>query len=330
MQRVEYTDTVCVLVRQDGNYRLEQTHYRKTKVFEGSISAAELNNLWIVLNADELRTLSQDKIPTHIVGDSVDVLAIGIARPGHWQNLMFSPEGRKEFRRSVGPLVSWFDEVQKTPHTELSHEHGNNCTPAMEPVVSHASSESAANRQSPIPPPAIAAGIRDFFVLRLIDDNIFSPGRQADRTCVIVYGTGRYRLEKSNQEVHEPAHARVYLGSLSAQQMQNLRGILDAPDLRSLKEGNPPLDTVFSKGERIDLSIPRLDHVQVLTFMIYLGMADYNQDTRYLKVDASRILEPLRKWIGENIEKYKGDPLKESITTQCTPTREEGELKTVN
>ena len=193
MQRVRYMDTACVLVRQDGQYQLEQKGGSNAKVFQGSLSASALNNLWIMLNPDELTNLTQDKIPMPpFESAGIDLLVIGIGRPGHWQNLTLGSDGQKRFRKSIGPLMSWFNQLQKAPHVQLTANAGNNCTPPEEPEANHHTSglPSDVNFQPPgevfpITPPIASSpdtvqsppvndakprAIQNFFLLRMVED----------------------------------------------------------------------------------------------------------------------------------------------------------------
>jgi len=251
---------------------------------------------------------------------------LGVGRPGHWQNLVLDADARKQFHKSIDPLMSWFDHLQKAPHVKLTADAGNNCMPPKEPELGKPPVVTSTDASSASAPggkenPSV---VPNFYLLRMVEDEMYSPNRQLNRTCVIVYPTGRYHLEKTKQITDGTAKAHIYLDSIEPRRVEDLKQILDVPELRDSQVGDAPLNDVFRVGTLTSLTIPRQDSVQQVRFATHLGMPHNNPDTRYVKVDSSRLLAPLRKWIKENLEDHKVAPLQDNIPTACVPTREEG------
>ena len=82
-------NTVCVLLRHDGQFHLETSHGDRTKVLEGSLPSAELLKVQRMLDSDGLPRLSQDKPASPKMTHVSEILQISIFRTDHWQNLVF-------------------------------------------------------------------------------------------------------------------------------------------------------------------------------------------------------------------------------------------------
>ncbi len=59
--------------------------------------------------------------------------------------------------------------------------------------------------------------------------------RLAERSCIIVYADGRYRMEKSSQRFLESMTTHAFEGTLSSAQITDLHKILDSPELANLR-----------------------------------------------------------------------------------------------
>jgi hypothetical protein len=122
-------NTICVLLRHDGQFHLETSHRDRTKVLEGSLPSAELLKVQRMLDSDGLPRLSQDKPASPKTTHVSEILQISIFRTDHWQNLVFVDDnGSQPVPRSLGPLVNWLGSLHRQPHQQLNEDEGkNNC-----------------------------------------------------------------------------------------------------------------------------------------------------------------------------------------------------------
>jgi hypothetical protein len=89
VQRATPGNTICVLLRHDGQFHLETSHGDRTKVLEGSLPSAELLKVQRMLDSDGLPQLTQDKPASPKTTHVSEILQISIFRTDHWQNLVF-------------------------------------------------------------------------------------------------------------------------------------------------------------------------------------------------------------------------------------------------
>lgn len=89
MERVQRGEAVCVLVQDDGSYRLEKLFRAKTEMYTGSLDSTRIERLRAMLDDDQLRKLSQENIHKPLITDTIDDLQFAILRNRGWQELMF-------------------------------------------------------------------------------------------------------------------------------------------------------------------------------------------------------------------------------------------------
>ena len=128
VQRTTPGNTVCVLLRHDGQFHLETSHKDRTEVWEGSLPSSQLLKVRRMLDSNDIPRLSQDK-PGSPKTRVSQILQISIFRTDHWQNLVFMDEnGSHSVPRSLDPLLNWVGSLQKQPHQELNEDKSkNNC-----------------------------------------------------------------------------------------------------------------------------------------------------------------------------------------------------------
>src|SRR5260370_31204394 len=82
MERQTRDEDVCILVRRDGQFHLERVALGvdRSRVFEGSFPNSTISELEQMLDADELRQLSQSSINMALVGDELDNVLLAILR----------------------------------------------------------------------------------------------------------------------------------------------------------------------------------------------------------------------------------------------------------
>ena len=134
VQRATPGKTICVLLRQDGQFHLETSHGDRTKVLEGSLPSAELLKVQRMLDSDGLPRLAQDKAASPKTTHVSEILQISIFRTDHWQNLVFVDDnGSQPVPRSLGPLVNWLGSLHAKAHQELNEDESkNNCQSSKE------------------------------------------------------------------------------------------------------------------------------------------------------------------------------------------------------
>jgi hypothetical protein len=54
-----------------------------------------------------------------------------------------------------------------------------------------------------------------------------------EATCIVVYPSGRYRMEKNTQCYHDKLKLRAFEDSLSEMDLKQLQELLDRPELKS-------------------------------------------------------------------------------------------------
>lgn len=129
VQRTTPGDTVCVLLRYDGQFHLETSHKDRTEVLEGSLQSSQLLRVRRMLDSDDIPRLCHDKPVSPKASRVSQILQISIFRTDHWQNLIFIDEnGSQSVPRSLGPLVNWLRSLHTKPHRQLNeNESKNNC-----------------------------------------------------------------------------------------------------------------------------------------------------------------------------------------------------------
>jgi hypothetical protein len=129
VQRTTPGNTVCVLLRQDGQFHLERSHKDRTEVLEGSLPRSQLLKVRRMLDSDDIPRLSHDQSGSPKTTRVSQILQISIFRADNWQNLIFMDEnGSQSVPRSLSPLLNWLGSLHKQPHQELDADKGkNNC-----------------------------------------------------------------------------------------------------------------------------------------------------------------------------------------------------------
>jgi hypothetical protein len=75
-------NTICVLLRHDGQFHLETCHGDRAKVLEGSLPSAELLKVQRMLDSDGLLQLSQDKPASPKTTHASEILQISTPHRG--------------------------------------------------------------------------------------------------------------------------------------------------------------------------------------------------------------------------------------------------------
>ena len=128
VQRTTPGNTVCVLLRHDGQFHLETSHKDRTEVLEGPLPRTQLLKVQRMLDSEGLARLSHDN-PGSPKGRLSQILQISIFRTDHWQNLVFLDEnGSQSVPRSLVPLLNWLGSLHTQPHQQLNEDESkSNC-----------------------------------------------------------------------------------------------------------------------------------------------------------------------------------------------------------
>jgi hypothetical protein len=132
LERIREGLDVCVLVRGDGQYHLERHLSEKSKILEGNLDADEMHQVIHIVSDDQFFFLQQNQIPESMLRSKFDEVRLAVLRPrNRWQGLEFpDPVSREPYRKSLDPLLSWLEKLEKRKGQELPEDSGRtNCTP---------------------------------------------------------------------------------------------------------------------------------------------------------------------------------------------------------
>ncbi len=149
-------------------------------------------------------------------------------------------------------------------------------------------------------------------------------------SCLVVYSDGKYVLEKRDEQVVGKPKVKSAQGTLGADDLQHLKGILDDENLKKIVSPKPPdmpNNATIREIESIDAEIDRGGPPQHLTTVkerLKLGATDTGGFTNgmdtYIDNAApfQKSLNPLMKWF-EGLEKKSKSDLKDSKPQYCSP-----------
>lgn len=324
MERVRRDEKVCVLVDRSGAYHLEKVYPAKSEVYAGSLPATGISELERLLRSDELRRLSQQQISTPPGSDSLDQVFVAIRRQDGWQRLNFTtPESRKPFASFLDPLTKWFDTVAKDrPGASSVKSEPTHCESGGERTVTSAV-RGEVGSSSQMRAASTSGGVTPF-VMRIALQHVANG--HTTRTCATVYPNLRYHLERSEQIPSFQLKPKVYESSITGEQLEELRRLLDAPELRTLEHNNLPSGVAVREADLTVLSVDRSGGVQNLAFSSYFGIQNNRRDTtqnaansRYSTDEDVKLVKPVRKWLKDAIESRKAPEIKNAVATDCVP-----------
>jgi hypothetical protein len=149
--------------------------------------------------------------------------------------------------------------------------------------------------------------------------------------CLLVFGDGKYMLEKRDEATVGKPKVKLAEGTLGADDLQHLRTILDDEALKKVSTHETPAlpdnaDTI-RESESVDAQIDHagtLQHFTTTKLRVKLRATDTGGVTNgmdaYLDSGASsqKALNPLLKWF-DGLEKKNKSQLKDSSPQYCTP-----------
>ena len=319
----------CALLQKDGAFHLEFARGDNIKVFEGAIDSAQLLRIRQVLDSPPIVTLSLEQIEEPLLRSWNEKLQLTIYRHDYSQELFFeSIESEKPFKEPLNFLVRWLDGLPRLPHKEFSEDEGKqNCLPRTEIVLKKRDPNSppppvfvppSSGPRSALNPPPLAPArtAEPSFVPLLRVDSFAMNGGDARQFCVLVANDGRYRFENRVQKSRKPVNTAIRAGTLGAEQITDLRKVLDAPSLAKIRHREPRNLVVPILGDILNLSIMRPEGEQKITLTsgfgrevgtVYGGDAD---------ISAAR---DLTRFLREQIEQSEaGTSLDKSARNGCT------------
>jgi len=307
-----------MLVNKAGKYRIERVFYAKTEVFQGELSPSDLENFRQRLDSDDLRTLTQSRIPTVLITNAPDSLTIAVFRNEGLQKIVFpTSESRQSFRATLDPLLKWLEIVQKGQHTRLAESTANRCLPDGVAVP-------VATSTVPGSGPAHNSAQYDYLV-KMTSDHA-SPLGAIERTCIVVGSSGRYHMEKTTQTQDHPPEAHIFEDSVSQADLQALRNLLEDPELVKQVTQNVSRIPPSQEFDLTTFFIPRLQSLQRLRFTSFFNVqAPMSEpggmgNMRYGTEQNTKTLRPLREWMRINIEKRRLNPLNDAQPNGCELT----------
>ena len=154
-------------------------------------------------------------------------------------------------------------------------------------------------------------------------------------SCLVVYGNGRYVLEKRDEVTVGKPKVKSVEGTLAADDLHQLKAILDDEALKGIKTPKMPdlpSDTAALREiESLDLQIDRggtAQHFTTVKRRIKTGASDNNPATATASTGMDiyqdnegpfkKTLSPLMKWF-QGLEKKSKSEMKESKPQYCRP-----------
>jgi hypothetical protein len=314
----------CTLLQASGDFHLEVDAGDATRVFEGQLNPTQLESLERSLSDSTLENLSQRKIEEPLISNRRDSLEISIFRNDHWQELRFeTAESQAPFAKSLAPLLRWLAKLEKLPHRELSEDAGkNNCLPPKKlalkrrpPALPETPPKTQGLVRAPMAVPSATAPDRApvSILFGMFSFRMAQGG--AHQSCMLIADDGQYRFEERVQSTAtKPVRTQGSLGRLSAEEISQLRQILDSPNLVNIRHHEPAGGLVVRMlRDMVRLSIRRTSGVQeiVLSSNQHSSGYFYSGDA-----DLGRARD-LFEFLSEHVESKGSGNLDPSLRNDC-------------
>jgi hypothetical protein len=319
IERIRPSEDVCALVRGDGQFHYERDRGDKDTIFEGSLARPVLEQLIHVVSADQLFHLRQENIPHPlIVSRDFDELLLSVLRPGQWQNLRFqTPETRQPFDAVLDPLMSWLDSLPKEKHHRVDEFAGrNNCRPAGQIALKTRPAKTGNENGTTDTGPAASPTVPLNYVSKSLETKISNS--VVERTCLLVYNSGTYHMEKRSQKVgkHE-IESLIIEGLMDPGDFAKLKSLVDSTEWRNDVYKEPPTGMQVREGTIALLHVPRGSHVQKLTFWHYVGPGRSVTSGAPVSENETQLLQKYDSWLQFSIDTVNTKPLPVSSGNDC-------------
>ena len=309
-------EDACALISRSGQYRFERHFAHKTEVYVGGLSAEQLQGLEKMLDEESFLLLSPEKIHAAVGTDSIDIFVLDVFREPGLQHLAFNDAAsRKPFRGSVGPIVSWFEQLHKLPHTRIPEINASGCMPVIQ------KSGPQPERQAPHYDYLLGWSREHFYSDR--SHTGASWTNITERTCIVVYTDGRYEMKSNKQSDANSGTTRGSEGALSPEQILDLQKILASPDLANLvHDSHQTLPA--SELEITRFVIPRATSIQRLDFVSYFNVLGNPAEVgglsnmQYGTDKEPKAIKALRDWLKRTIESKETSPMLDAKDADCT------------
>jgi len=314
----------CTLIQASGDFHLEVDARDTTRVFEGQLNQTQIESLERSLGDSTLEKLSQPKIEEPLISNGRDALEISIFRNDHWQELRFeTAESQAPFGKSLAPLLRWLTKLEKLPHRELSEDAGkNNCLPPKKltlkrrpPALPESPPKTQGLVRAPIAvPSATAPDAAPISILFGMFSFRIAQGR-AHQSCMLIADDGQYRFEERVQiSSTKPIRTQGSLGRLSAEEISQLRQILDSPNLANIRHHEPAGGLVVRMmGDLVRLSIRRTSGVQEIVLSSHQHSSGYFYSG---DADLGRARD-LLEFLSKHVESKGSENLDPSLRNDC-------------
>jgi hypothetical protein len=333
IRRSRLDKAVCAIVRADGFFHMEQETSDHVEIAQGTLDEIELATLKTILGNNGLAALTQQNIPAALIPvptmmSEPEVLQITVLRSSFTQNVEFPDrESRRPFDEFINPLLHWTDLLQKHSRIKLDEDSGRtNCLPPRKlefstRLVPKPGGEVPLKAPEPAnltPGTAPSVAQPAPFLMRWQFSHVLGmfPYGTVEDTCIVVYSSGRFRMEKSTQNSRENPKMRAFENSLSESELQQLQELLDEPALRASTHQILRTTKSFREGEVTAVAVSRDGRIQELSFATYFGFAS-KRGAPSVDLD-DRLVRPLQRFLKSHVETRKLDALPDASVTRCT------------
>jgi hypothetical protein len=309
MERVQNGEAVCVLVHRTGAYRLEKLFRAKLELYGGTLDPADAEKMAAILGEPKLTALTQQQISSPLMRSTDDV-QLAIWRDTDWQQLTFyGKEGRKPYRDFMDPLLNWLQEVGKYPNATRLKGPATRCIPAKS--------------EMPLVTASLAQSSTSPYLFWLESEHFY---KSIDQTCTVVFPDGSYHWEHSEQPWDGPRRDMIATGKVSEAALQNLRTVLDSPDLKNAPDTKDGTGRTAREWYGLKLQIPRESRTQKLYFeegfnTVNVPREPGGMSNLQYQVSDSRVAEPIKEWIKSNGIPPR-DAVREGKGNNCWPKSE--------
>lgn len=320
--------STCVLLQKSGAYHLELEDVENTRVFEGSLTPEEVQQLVTRLKPF-LDAVSQGRIEEPLIAHH-ELLQLDIARNGHWSEARFlSAESQAPYRQSLQPILRWLNDLHKQPHKELTEYAGkNNCLVPRKIVLKKRSDEPPVAEVAPNPAassPALPAPLPQTTqpakpespeaILRMSQMSMKSG--MAEQRCALVLANGAYRAEKRVQKTNSSrVETKIDGGLLTPPELAELQQILGDSALAEIRHRKTSQLVLPMSGEMLELEVNRPSGPQD----IVLSSTFNHRDIPFFYSGDGDIAQaqPLLKFLAEHVQNNGLGGLDPNLRNDCT------------
>jgi hypothetical protein len=134
----------------------------------------------------------------------------------------------------------------------------------------------------------------------------YDPYSGMTHVCVLVYPDGKYRLEKSYQDLNgnKPGD-HVYVDTLPADSVKQLQAAVDDGKFADIKTADPK-GGIVQNMDTLMVSVPREHALQNISFMTVNERRPFDKE-----------LKPFLNWMKE-VQKRKVQPAKNEASNNCS------------